>query len=145
MSRIEGPIDTSGAVISVRIEVSPRQAFALRQRGRPVPIGVDILAVVDTGASCSVLDEQIIRRLSLAPLGRVSIHTPSTGQAYVQRGSYLASIILGAGEPGRIEFVSRVIESELASQGFLALIGRDVLSRCILTFDGPADRFVLEY
>ncbi len=38
-----------------------------------------------------------------------------------------------------------VIESHLASEGFLALIGWDILSHCILTSDGPAKRFSLEF
>ena len=108
-ARIEGPIDFAGAVLPVRVEVSPRQAARLRGRGRIVPGCFDTLAVVDTGASCSVLDEHIIQRLGLATLGQVSIHTPSTGHAYVRRNSYLASIVLGAGESGSIEVVCRVV------------------------------------
>ena len=57
----------------------------------------------------------------------------------------LAILTIGAGRPGSLAVVCQVIECELASQGFFALIGRDVLSKCILTYDGPADRFILDF
>jgi hypothetical protein len=58
------------------------------------------------------------------------------------RGGVLS---LGAGEAGACEVFCQAIECELATQGFLVLIGRDVFERCVLTFDGPRGRFVLDF
>ena len=38
-----------------------------------------------------------------------------------------------------------LIERPLGSPDFRALIGRDILSRCVFTFDGPANTFSLGY
>jgi hypothetical protein len=38
-----------------------------------------------------------------------------------------------------------VIQCDFSTQGFDALIGRDVLERCVFTFDGPKDTFRLDF
>jgi hypothetical protein len=38
-----------------------------------------------------------------------------------------------------------VIETELADQGFHFLVGRDILDRCILNYDGPNGMFQLSF
>ncbi|MBY0527846.1 MAG: hypothetical protein K2R98_30900 [Gemmataceae bacterium] len=38
-----------------------------------------------------------------------------------------------------------VIQQPLGQLGYQALIGRDVLERCLLVYDGPAKRYTLAY
>ena len=38
-----------------------------------------------------------------------------------------------------------VAELPLANQGFEALIGRDVLSRCVLVYNGKVDQYTLAF
>lgn len=38
-----------------------------------------------------------------------------------------------------------VIECDFSTQGFQALIGRDVLHHCVFVFEGPTDTFRLEF
>ena len=146
MPTLTGRIDHRvGAMVMVRIAPTARRAAILRRLGRPVVAGEEFLALLDTGASSSAIDARVARRLDLESSGFVSVHTPSTGSVSVNQDSYDATITLGAGAPGGLSVVCDVIECEFAAQGFFALIGRDVLSKCILTYDGPADRFILEY
>jgi hypothetical protein len=85
------------------------------------------------------VDEEVIASLGVPPINRVSVQTPS-GQA--QQYLYPALLTFpGTQLPGG-EF-SSVVGATLAAQGIIALIGRDVLSRCLLVYNGPADMFTI--
>jgi hypothetical protein len=85
----------------------------------------------------------VVSGLGLEHRGVVNIHTPSTGSAHVQLDQYDASLILGEGHPFPLVLTVPVVACDLTSQGFDALIGRDVLGRCQLHYDGPAGTFTL--
>src|SRR5882762_6236356 len=138
MPSVSGSISASGALVMVRIGPSTQRVEELRKLGRPV-VDDEFLGLIDTGASVSAIDPLIAIRLDLESTGFVPIHTPSTGGAFVLRDSFDATISLGAGQVRTRSIVCEVIGSELANQGFFILIGRDVLSHCVLTFDGPSD------
>jgi hypothetical protein len=82
-------------------------------------------------------------------VGQTLIHTPSTGSQYELRNQYAAcfSLIDPSLDPsqGIKTFNVGAIESHLASEGFCAIIGWDILSHCILTCNGPAKTFQLEF
>ncbi|HWK88868.1 MAG TPA: aspartyl protease family protein, partial [Longimicrobium sp.] len=71
----------NGPVVHAFVAVSPPRHDALVAAGQPVPTGVAVRALVDTGASCTCLDPSVISTLRLTPTGSVSVHTPSTGAA----------------------------------------------------------------
>jgi hypothetical protein len=145
MPRIEGKVDERGLLVDVKIMMTSSRVEALKRAGKPYAKPMTIVALVDTGASCSCVDRNVIAGLGLGKRGTVSIHTPSTGTGYIDRAQYDACLVLGEGQAGALVFTLPVIESEFASQGFLALIGRDVLGSCMLVYDGPASKFTLEW
>jgi len=103
------------------------------------------MGLVDTGASCSAVDRNLAAGLGLTAKGVVSVHTPSTGSRYIDLLQYDVRMVLGAGEADALVLTLPVIESDFASEGFLALIGRDVLKSCRFTYDGPAESFTIEW
>lgn len=145
MPNLSGRITRLGLVIDVRVMQSPQRVEALKKAGRPYSTPMIAQGLIDTGASCSALDPVIIRSLDLQPHGTVSIHTPSTGPAYETRAQYDACFVIGDPAEGALHLVRPVISVSLASEGFQALIGRDVLDHCVLTYDGPNNRFTLAY
>jgi len=134
-----------GATVSVTVMQSPDYVAALKRAGRPFASPMAVLGILDTGASCSALDSRIVRLMSLQHRGVAEIHTPSTGAGVVHKGVYDATLALGETTGRPISATVPVIECEFASRGFLALIGRDLLNLCILTYDGPTGRFQLEW
>ena len=102
-----------------------------------------ITALIDTGAGCTAIDRHIATRLALEPRGVTKIHNPSTGTAYEERNLYDATLVIGEGYPTPLVVTLPVMESDFASQGFSALIGRDILDQCFLMYDGPAATFTL--
>jgi hypothetical protein len=145
MPILNGSINQWGPAIHIKVMQTMHHVERLKESGRNYSAPIVILGLIDTGASMSALDTKIINRLDLAPRGIVSIHTPSTGPAYENRQSYDACFVLGETEATSLVLNREVIGSEFASQGFFALIGRDVLRHCRLVCDGPQERVTLEY
>jgi predicted aspartyl protease len=114
----------------------PRQE-ALKKAGRPVPIPISVRALVDTGASCTCIDPAIIKRLGLSPIGKTQVHTPSTQGTAHGCNTYDASLVI-RGQSGNLSIGTlAVVETGLNYQGFDAILGRNVLSRCMLFYNGP--------
>jgi hypothetical protein len=145
MPTLTGSIGPWGPTINVKVMQSNQRVRALKQAGLPFSSPCVVVGLIDTGASLSALDASIIASLGLAPRNVVSIHTPSTGAAYEKRLTFDALVVLGE-TPGKpLSKTLNVISCELASQGFMALIGRDLLRYCRLVYDGPNNSFTLEY
>ena len=149
MRVIQGKIELSGPFIDVKVMATHFRVTTLKNMGASYPAPIEIRALIDTGASGSVLDPVIVSRLGLTLVGQISVHTPTTGSEYETRNQFDASIlIIDTTLPpnqGTESFTVGVIESALASEGFLAIIGWDILKKCILTCDGPAGKFRLEF
>jgi hypothetical protein len=143
MPALSGRIDDQGPILYVLVMQSPQRVEALKKAGRPFAAPVSARSIIDTGAAGSALDRTLIAALGLEHRGVASIHTPSTGSAYVQRDQFDASLVLGEGRPDPLVLTLPVIECDFAGAGFPALIGRDVLARCQLLYDGPAGAFTL--
>jgi hypothetical protein len=78
----------------------------------------------------------------------VTVNTPSTGSSPHTADQYDVSLMIPSGTPTPPLFVQNlaVMCAELlAAQGFHALIGRDILSRCLFAYNGTANLFTLAY
>ncbi|HEY0746605.1 MAG TPA: hypothetical protein VGD63_07895 [Steroidobacteraceae bacterium] len=137
-----------GPLITVAIlPSSPRQA-ALRAAGLAVPAYTSGTFLVDTGASNTVVDMTLISPLGLAATGAAMCHTPSTGQQAMPFNQYDVMIWIpgaSASDPAWIIEALPVMECDLSAQGIKGLIGRDVLDRSILIYNGTAKHFSLAY
>jgi Aspartyl protease len=109
----------------------------------PEPIIVDLL--VDTGASCTVLDQTAIYPLGLVPTGETRVHTPTTGSGSESRFQYDVSLVLFHLDNSRLFQSLPVIATDLSRQGIGGLLGRDVLEKCLLVYDGSAQAFSLAF
>lgn len=146
MPSLSGRIDPrQGATVYLKVMQSPDYVAALKKAGLAFRTPTSVLAILDTGASGTALDSALIRQMSLLFRDTVPVHTPTTGPNLVYRNQFDATCVIGETEDVPLSATIPVIESEFASRGFFALIGRDVLRRCILTYNGPDDRFTLSW
>lgn len=128
-----------GPCIQVTVAVAQPIAEQLLQQGQTLPPPVSGIALIDTGASVTCIDEDAARQLGLPAVDVVSV--ASASHATTQQNVY----------PVQIEVVGmsftitapRAIGAPLAAQGLLALIGRDVLQACTLFYNGPAGTITL--
>jgi hypothetical protein len=121
-----------GALVSIKVMQTQSQVESLKNAGLPF-------------ATPPVIESRIIKSMNLLQHGPVAIQTPSTGASFVVRDSYGATLVLGENEPDPLVVTVLAIEADIASQGFFALIGCDVLSRCVLTYDGPSGTYTLAW
>jgi hypothetical protein len=143
MHVLKGSIRNRGPMIDVKVMQSEQRVEALKRLNQPYAQPVTIVGLVDTGAGCTAIDRNIAQRLALEPRGVTKIHTPSTGSDYEDRNLFDASLVIGEGYAKPLVVTLPVIESDFASQGFLALIGRDILDKCFLMYDGSTSMFTL--
>jgi predicted aspartyl protease len=135
-----------GPIVRLAVLVSAPRRAALKSARMAVPSPVFIRGLIDTGASGTCVDPDVIRSLGIRPTGAVPIITPSTGNMPHVCMQYDVAIAfeLSGGEFKIIETLP-VIESELSHQGFDALIGRDILSHGLLFYNGENDAVTISF
>lgn len=141
-------IDSSGPVVNAVVLVSEGRRTALQAEGKDVPQPRIIRALVDTGASFSSVEPAVLGMLALTPTGTMDIVTPSTGQEVHTTDTYDIDFVIKAGQDDPPLLLSnlRVAACELyLKQGIHALIGRDILTKCILVYNGDQNSFSLAF
>ena len=115
--------------------------------GRPVPDPMPIRALLDTGEVGTAINSAVIASLGLVPVGTTEISTPSTGAALHPCHQYDAMIAIYM-DPPEIHTASLtipVIGASLAHMGIQALIGRDILNKGILIYNGRSGHITLAF
>jgi hypothetical protein len=142
---IKGRIESRGPFLEIMVMATHQRVMSLKAAGRKPPSPMTIRALLDTGASCSSIDPVVAKGLGLDPAGRVQVHTPTTGTDYEWRNQFDATVVLGEGTRFARAFTVGFLETDLASEGFLALVGWDILKGCVFTCNGPSGTFTLKY
>ena len=133
-------------MLLAHIGLSIPRVQAMLAANQPLPAAIQGTFLLDTGASCTCVDEAFIQQLGLQPTGVAPIKTPSTGAGLHHCNQYDISMVI-AGSTGQAFIVEAlpVIGTHLRSQGIDGLIGRDVLDKCTLIYNGTANMFTLAY
>jgi hypothetical protein len=137
-----GPLLTAVAMVS-----EPRRV-ALQGLNQPIPQPQRIRALVDTGASCTNIDPSVVTALGLVPTGTAQVLTPTTGNVPVTTDQYDIGLAIYAATvqaPLMLPTVPVITAELLQPQGFHALIGRDILSQCVLVYNGSSGFFTLAF
>lgn len=129
---------SQGPVVQVVLSVAQTIADQLLQQGLPVPTPVAGLALIDTGASSTCIDDASAQQLQLPAIDVVNMISAS--HANIQQNIYPVLIEVMGGI--RID-VPRAMGANLAPQNLVALIGRDFLQQCTLFYNGPAGAITL--
>jgi predicted aspartyl protease len=97
------------------------------------------MALLDTGATSTCIDDTAARQLQL-PVVNV-VHVASASHASTPQNVYPIQVEV-VGLPISIE-APNAIGAALSPQGLLALIGRDVLQHCTLFYNGITGEITL--
>ena len=99
-----------------------------------------VLAMIDTGATCTVIRKDIAASLGLSPVGTTLINTPSSTNVTCYQ--FNISMVF----PNNLNLASIVVtEAPLQGQHIQCLIGRDVLKNTILIYTGYDNSFTLSF
>ena len=127
---------------TISVIVRPSTAFLSASKegeGAPEVPSVRSLMLVDTGASGSAVDHEVIAMLGLQPTGAISIATPSHDHHDVL--TYDIDLII---EENQFHLPDvPVFATGLKNQGISGLIGRDVLKHMLLVYNGYSGDFTL--
>lgn len=128
-----------GPIVQVTIGMEQNIAQQLVSQGTQLPQPVSGVALIDTGATSTCIDDDIAKQLNLPVIDVVSI--ASASHANSMQNVYPALIeVLGI----NIKFNAlRAIGVPLANQGIQVLIGRDLLQVCTLFYNGMIGSFTL--
>lgn len=142
-------ISPQGPLLNATVGVSQARQKALFEASQPIPNPVSIQAIIDTGATLTCLDLSVLQTLGLSPTGTAEINTPSTGISPAVVDQYDVSLLI-PGAQGEIPLLIEVlpvvcVEGLRASQNFHGLIGRDILSKCLFTYNGTMGTFTLAF
>jgi len=132
-------LQQTGPVVAVRLTVGQPAADALRKEQKAVPTPIEVQAMIDTGATGTVVSEEIVSQLGLHPVGRTRIHTPSSDN--VPCPVYLVRLMF----PNNVIAQTVAIGAPLRGQPIQCLVGRDVLQHSVFIYIGYTDTFTLSF
>lgn len=128
-----------GPRIPVTLMPPDQIVAALAKEGKPIPPSIAGLALIDTGAGPTSIDEDAAKKLGLPIINVVKL--ASASHASTDAHVYPVKLaITGIQNPLN---AAGVVGAPLACQGLVALIGRDLLSMCHFTYNGAAGDFTL--
>lgn len=139
-----GPMRARGPVVSVEIGIPSVLAQSFSTASQQIPQPQVVNALIDTGASATSVDQQILQSLGLQPVGQTTLATPS----HVGTSAGVYAVRLSFPQHPAIPVVAdpiHVISCTLANQGIGALLGRDFLSSAILVYNGPGGFYTLAF
>jgi hypothetical protein len=136
-----------GPLIHAYIGVSTPRQNALVKANLSVPAPIVVKALVDTGASHTVVDPTVLKTLMLTPKRIAKTITPTTGDKPHKCYTYDVSfhIPLGTATSLFSKLAWEVSCLDLKHQGFEVLLGRDILAEGILVYDGKFASFSLAF
>lgn len=128
-----------GPVVQVSVSVEQHIAQQLLQQGVSLPQPLNGLALIDTGATTTCIDDTAAQQLQLPVVDVATI--ASASHPSTQQNVYPIQIEV-IGLPITIN-APRAIGAPLAAQGLLVLIGRDLLQHCTIYYNGITGSFTL--
>ena len=132
-------LQLEGPKVAVEIAVPAVLAEFLTRSGLPVPAARKGFALIDTGASITAVDEEVVASLGVQPIGQMKLSTPSRS---MPAWLYAARVTCSGGAVPVLEVLD-IVGCTLQPQGFIALLGRNFLRKVVLVYDGPGGFFKL--
>ena len=147
MRRLTVPIGQNGAILQVEIGVSALYRAALYREGKTPPESVKVDMLVDTGASHTFVGVANLQPLGISLRNTYRFHSASTQDEPELCDEYDVSLVLGSLANQNVwRFdLFRIMATERPPHRSHGLLGRDVLDRLQLDWNGPARSLVLLY
>lgn len=144
----------NSAVITALVFPSEPRLTALTKQGLQSPKGEQVRLLVDSGASCTCIDANVLQKLGLTPTTKTQILTPSTDGVPIWVDNYdIQLYILSNSKADGTQTVQSsvlphhqslsVTGNSMAGQEVDGLLGMDVLKHCLFAINGKMNAFTL--
>lgn len=136
-----------GAIFAIEIHVPPQIADALAKENKPIPAPQSGLALIDTGATMTCVHEDILVALGLSPVGVVKA---GTAAGPVQQNVYPVRIVFPAQnwtldvQAAAVDLSGQTIPLN-PPQPMIVLLGRNLLEKWILVWNGPGGHWTVSF
>lgn len=143
--RVHNPAALAGAGPVLEVEVNLPQPLIslLSSQNEPIPAPSPGVALIDTGASRTCIDSAVLSNLGINPIGVVAIGTAGGSTRcllFPARLSFpVVNLVIDFGSVVGVNLQGQTINGA----PLVVLIGRDVLSRCLLIYNGAGGFFTL--
>lgn len=147
MTHFSGAVSQQGPILNVFILVSGPRADALKAAGKPIPNAVPAKLLIDTGATSSCVCSSVVTALGINPTGNTPVLTPSTGATPHLAPTYDIGMFFQGLSPQDVHGIGTISVTcnDFSAQGIDGLLGRDVLSKGRLFYDGREGMYFLSF
>ena len=128
-----------GPVLQVSVTIISSVAEQVIQQGATLPSPISGLALIDTGATTTCIDDEIAQQIGAPVIDVVKMNSAS--HANTDANIYPVHLEI-AGFNIHIN-AQRCMGAALQPHGLIMLIGRDVLAKCTLFYNGVSGQFTL--
>lgn len=130
-----------GPILPIEIAIPSALSKLLASQNEDIPPPVSGIALIDTGATRSCVDTSVISKLGVNPIGITALITASgQSQHHLYPAKFNFPAIKFEAEFSSIAGVN-LSQQSIAGKQIIALIGRDLLSRCLFIYNGPKGSF----
>ncbi|OIO21355.1 hypothetical protein COV61_00505 [Candidatus Micrarchaeota archaeon CG11_big_fil_rev_8_21_14_0_20_47_5] len=139
ITRVFSNIALDGPTVGIRFHIPIELEKKMQEEGMvQIPAPVEGDALIDTGASNCVIQEDIPKKLGLQPMDVVKINTPSCEGRECYR--YFIRLII---PDQKIIYQGVFTAAPLKGQKIACLLGRDLLQHGVFIYIGYANEFTL--
>lgn len=131
-------MEREGPILEVHFLISKELEEQYKKENKKIPEPVIIKALIDTGASMSVIQQEIPEKLGLKPVGSTIVNTPSCNSHPCY--NYFMRMVIPS---HNLIYQGVFVATPLKEQNIKCLIGRDLLKDGIFIYIGYANQFTL--
>ena len=128
-----------GAFFPIEVHVPPQITDAMVASGQTVPNCATGIGLIDTGATLTCIHEDALTSLGLNPIG---VANSGTASGPMQSNVYPARIVfptkgwtLDLGQAVAVNLSGQAVSTD-PPQPIIALLGRNLLERCVFIYNG---------
>ena len=131
-----------GPAFSVTVSITELERNKRAEFGGETPQPVSGLALIDTGSTVTAVDDKVCAKLKLSPTGVIQLQHAGGG---TREAPCYPLQVLFPGTPLPPLTASRIASVDLGNAPYLLLIGRDLLRRLRMVYNGPMGRIEITF
>ena len=134
-----------GFQVVVELQVPAQLEQLLLSQNQPIPTPLRGPGLIDTGATFSMIDLDVVTHLCVSQVGVVTL---GTAGGSTQSALYPVRLSIATPPPNaplfQAEFAG-ITAGPLKANGLMCLIGRDILQRALMVYDGGGGHVSLSF